>query len=274
MLQRQIDWILSVNELSGYSIYLVAQNYDDCDLEMLPESFIVFRYPFGIGPHRARNLLLEHFYESCDDWMLCMDDDIMVYDKYESSQIFYDILEPGKFRDVDMITGVYGRFQPYTHLNTNKSYIIDNYTFTPRIINSPGGLILYRNVNKYYGFQLWYSDVVDADGRFAGREDMDFLVDSILIINNLGDTKSTIFSHDKNIHDTQVRECLDSFIDKHKDLFFRKSNGTIDYLSFNRRYNKAKPWLSISRGVSIKVPQDDWFTVRHRVGKNRTHRLF
>ena len=75
--RKQLEFFREV--LPDVPIYVVAQNYKDTDYTIDDKiHYLVFES--GIGPANARNELLKLFYNSNEDFMYMLDDDIVFYD--------------------------------------------------------------------------------------------------------------------------------------------------------------------------------------------------
>lgn len=135
-------------------VYCVAQCYDEEDY--LPNVNYI-KFDEGIGPSRARNALLDAFYKSEDDFMLYIDDDNYIYDRYNVKHLFQEIHEyPDKFKLVDMFCGIHGRFSPFTKENEQLD-LNHFYHFKQMPFQTTGELRILRNLRKY-GKELIYYD--------------------------------------------------------------------------------------------------------------------
>ena len=84
-------------------MFIVAQNYTDEDY-CKNNNIKYFKFDKGIGPSKARNILLDYFYNSDEDWMLMCDDDRYFYDYYDIFTFFNELqTNPYKFMQLDYI---------------------------------------------------------------------------------------------------------------------------------------------------------------------------
>ena len=158
-------------------ITVIAQNYKD--IVGLPLKNTTFKhYEAGIGQCAARNILLEEFYASNDDFMLYTDDDTAFYDRYNAVQLFEALhTNPEWFTQVDCFTGIEGRFTPFTAEN-EKLGLEDKWVFKKMQFATSGEFRCIKNVRKYYGMDLFY------DSQLKYGEDLHFRLTKLNKINS------------------------------------------------------------------------------------------
>lgn len=156
-------------------IYVVAQCYDEGDYK---EGINYIKFDEGIGPSRARNELLKSFYESDDDFMLYIDDDNYIYDRYNVKDLFQEIHDnPKKFMMIDIFCGIHGRFSPFT--KENEALDLEHfYHFKQMPFQTTGELRILKNLRKYKKEEIYYDPEVpvgedlDLRIRLEGRNDI------------------------------------------------------------------------------------------------------
>ena len=96
--------ILDMKEITPNTrIYINAQNYKEEDYLDDPQITYLFKHEKGVGAQRARNELLEWFYNSNYEWMIISDDDSFLAPT-ESTKMFFKELEqyPEKFKSIPL----------------------------------------------------------------------------------------------------------------------------------------------------------------------------
>lgn len=254
--QKQHEFLTNFLKINSKDIICVAQNYKKED-NYLDYNYI--KIDEGIGPSKARNIILDKFYNSDYDYLLCLDDDIIFYDYYNIKDLIHEIDDnSNRFYKLDMITGVYPKYYPFKKNNQEDPNILTHYTFIPREINTPGSFTIIRNINKTYNKKIFYREM-DLF-KFEGREDMTFLVDWLksglnaytckqLILKDFGDGYSTLFSKDKDKYKEEVLVCMNNFLKLHD--IKRDLKGNIQWKDFNKVYNKSKAYETIIREHSL-----------------------
>lgn len=136
-------------------VYIVAQCYDEEDYR---PGIHYIKFDEGIGPSRARNELLKAFYASDDDFMLYIDDDNFLYDRYHTKDLFYEIQNhQEKFKYVDMFCGIHGRFSPFT--KENEELDLEHfYHFKRMPFQTTGEFRVLRNLRKYNKPEIYYDE--------------------------------------------------------------------------------------------------------------------
>ena len=147
-INRILDKLLLIIP-EGVKIYVVAQGYDEEDYR--PE-FNYFKFKEGLGPSKARNVLLDEFYKSDDDNMLYIDDG------YHAKDLLYEWhTNPDKFKMIDVCGCVNGRFTPFT--KKNSALDLDNfYHFDKLIFQTTGECRIIKNFRKIGKPLIWYDE--------------------------------------------------------------------------------------------------------------------
>lgn len=260
-IQKQYEFLTTFLQIDAKDIICVAQNYKD-------EDYLDYNYikiDEGIGPSKARNIILDKFYNSDYDYLLSIDDDIIFYDYYNIKDMFEEIDNDNeKFKKLDLICGLFPQYYAFKEANQKDPNILTHYTFKKREINTPGGFIIMKNIKKYYEKVLYYREM-DLF-KFEGREDMSFLVDWLkldlgayvcnqLIMKNLGAQQSTLYSKDKNKYKEEVLVCMNNFLKLHN--IHRDLKGNIMWKEFNKQYNKSQEYIAIPRLNALKELPDN-----------------
>lgn len=260
--QFQIEWLHKL--LPNAPIMCVAQAYEasECDKQFVDYE----RFENGIGAGKARNIILEKFYNSDYDWLFLWDDDTVLYEHYSPEKFLYDIFEnEEKFKNVDAVSALEPEYYPYKKLNYQDKGNLTHYKFEPRVLNSGSATSIIRNIKKFYGKEVYFPNV-DAN-KGEGREDIEFLIAWLklglnwytmqtMIRKSLCFDKSSIFGADTKARDKILMHDLDVICDRYKnDGITRDINGKITWKNFNERYNKSEKVLYIERKEPIEYTE-------------------
>lgn len=259
---KQLDWLHDI--YPNHTINVVAQNYRED--ELLGYSYIQYdRYNEGIGAGPARNVILRKFYSSNCDFLLLCDDDSICYDYYDYKNFMHHIAEdPSHFDGVDSVIPVEPEYYPFKKSVYEDKNNLNYYKFKPRYINSGAAIIFLRNINKYYGKELYFNNI-DAN-KGEGREDIDFTMRWIIegftcyemstwIKKSLCFNYSSIFGDDIKRRDSIIAQDLKEVVKQYSRYLHYKRQGVIDWASFNSVYNKSKSVLYIPRRDAIIIKE-------------------
>ena len=251
--KKQLELLLKLN----CNIYIVAQNYRDTDF-IINSNIYYFKYDSGIGPSQARNCLLNYFYSSDHDFMLCCDDDAYFYDYYNIFDFFNELnMNTQKFNELDYIRGICANKVPFKKTVYEDKNTLDKYVFEDRDTIGTTFIGIIRNLNKYYNKQIYYETMDVSNG--GGYEDKDFCcklklngikthVLKTFITSSYNYTDySTLFSTYEDR--MKVHNENNTYIDnkyKQTDLFVQGK--------LNKKYKDPK--LMIPRDVSINIPDN------------------
>ena len=108
--KNQIDWL--TNLFKDEKITIVSQNYNETDY-IIKDNIQYIKYDKGIGPGKARNVILEKFYNSNDDTLFLLDDDIMMYDYYNVTPLLLDFYYNSSNYKMDAIIPNNPEFMPF-----------------------------------------------------------------------------------------------------------------------------------------------------------------
>lgn len=166
--KRQIEQFLKLN----CPIIIVAQNYKEHEYYS-NSNVLYFKYEQGIGMSTARNILLEYFYNSNEDWMMMCDDDAYYYNYYDIDVFFNELqTNPQKFIQLDFIRGKFASKLPFKKVVYEEPLNTNYYVFKDE--NSIGSLALciLKNYKKYYNKEFYFDVINPKKGE--GYEDKNF----------------------------------------------------------------------------------------------------
>lgn len=253
---KQYEWLTTL--FKGVPIYCVAQSYNDNDYI---DNINYIKYNKGIGAGNARNVILTEFYNSDCDWLFLCDDDTTSYEYYNYRSFINDVINnENKFSGIDAISALEPEYYAYKKLNYMDRNNLTHYKFEPRVLNSGSATSVIRNIKKFYGKELYFSDV-DAN-KGEGREDIEFLIAWLKngftwytmvtwIRKSLCFDKSSIFGSDTKARDRILMHDLDVICQRYKQFGINRVNGKITWKNFNTMYNKSKKVLYIPREQHI-----------------------
>lgn len=280
--QHRISCLNSVIEywhtvLPNETIHIVAQCFTDIDIDCVLNSTLCniefIRVEYGLGPAKARNILLKLFYSSNDKWLVLSDDDVILYDYYEHDKLFYNIYTGvyDKY-NMDIVLTVSPQLRPFKE-KLLKLDVSNYHLFTPSTLSDIPNILLLRNTGTkiYYDENMLNSKI---------PEDAHFLIQAMLNKLNVV-TCLNLIKKDLALYKSTL--CEDETA---KDTYWHKqlSNNLRQYVNdtygvkmsmFSRKYNIAKPFR-IKRDVMYVIP-DRLATIKRRpkcVKKNTIHKLF
>ena len=258
--RTQIEWLHKV--LPNVKITSVLQNYTQDEYDMLgSDMYLSYDTPIGAG--KARNKILEKFYNSDYDWLFLCDDDTILDDKYHYENFIEELSNnEKKFSGIDAVSAIEPEYHPYKKLNYEDKGNLTHFKFEPSELNSGSATSFIRNIKKFYGKEIYFPNI-DAN-KGEGREDMEMLFSWLkagltwynmdtMIRKSLCFDKSSIFGADTKKRDKILMKCLDSICERYaEDGISRGINGQITWKNFNERYNKSQKVLYIKRDKPIE----------------------
>lgn len=201
-IKKQYEWLRSIFKDKTFNI--VAMNYEEDDY--IRDRNINYIKSQPLKPSSARNILLEKFYSSNEDYMLIMDDDIMLYDYYDANSLLLEIdSEPKKFFMIDMIVGNNPIYLPFKKQNwVDRDNIRKYWKFKQAPFNNGLPLAIIKNIKKHKGISLFFIELE----KVKAHEDIDWnfrwaikgftrYVCTCWQIKDLGHNFSTIFSKNR-----------------------------------------------------------------------------
>ena len=212
--QRAYEWLYALKPETS-RMRIVVQNYTKAELALLGEQqATIFETPVGVA--KARNVLLELFYRSNDDYMLIADDDASLYDYYAVGDLLNELHNvPHKFIDkgIHIIKAIEPQYTPFKQVNARLP-LNDMWCFCQAPMGNGGGLFIIANLKKHCGIELYFDEAlpVQAGGE---REDIDFFIRAIkrgisvlecraMVQRNYCNDggKSTVFTGEQDINQT------------------------------------------------------------------------
>lgn len=243
--KKQLNWIKTT--FPDWSIKVVAQNYREEDFSPLVDEYITIDKP--IGPAIARNLLLERFYNSNDDFTIILDDDTIIKDYNDCYTLLRLIDKDHSICKLDMFTGIIPR-------NCGFRYIIfkdierheSNFTFQ----NTPTGIpfLVIRNLKKYHNKEIYFRDYFNRETQTnSTHEDVIFNQDMIhsgmkiaictdLVLSFLDRDTTTISTENKSIE--QVHSDITISTKKELERIFGPEIS--NHRSWLKQYNTIQPY--------------------------------
>lgn len=132
----------------------------------------------------ARNILLEHFYNSDDDYAVFADNDCYLYQgqKYGHNDVFADTFRNIPLRNlehIDLFTALNPKNVPFTKdLENNARLYQTHWSFVPAYIAQ--GLFVLKNLKKFYNTEIYFDNAfVKPDRSILACEDQDFPIQII-----------------------------------------------------------------------------------------------
>ena len=230
---RQLDWAHSQN----LSPIVYAQHYTDDqyrnNVTYIKNNGMLHRQT------EARNILLEHFYKSDDDFAVFADNDCYLYQgsKYGYNDTFiktFTNIPLSNLEHIDLFTAINPKNQPFTKDFAENAKLYEDYwRFTPNYIAS--GLFVLKNLKKHYDMELYFdNNFIRPDRSIIACEDQDFPIQLIhknlgtytcnnIVMKEEGSNTSTWTVDDKLVRQQKTTEGHD-FISKKFDLPIQKQS--------------------------------------------------
>ena len=259
---KQIKWCQS----HDLEIIVYAQDYDEDDY------VDGVTYIKNVGdirpPGHARNKLLEHYYETDDDFCIFADNDCVLYDlpQHKDSIDFTERLRELDIKDFAEI----GLIVPLNPARTafsqdiGKAAYTDNYTFR-RTSRVGGGFMYIKNMKKYANVTPLYDEVIFGfkDGELLPGEDSDFAYSlwqmghgsySTIhaILNEYGRNYSTWIKEDSGRYDQHIEFFVPAMNQKHGQIFLT-GVGTGD---LNKGYSYYGVSTHVNSGTRVRFARD------------------
>ena len=260
--------------IPGEDIHIMAQCFTESDRNLINGNVIWHLSDIGLGPAKARNILLHEFYDSDDKWLILTDDDVILYDYYEPEDIIKDIYE-GKHDDypMDIILAVSPQLRPFKD-RLLKSDVEHYHIFNPSTLSDIPNFMLLRRTNfeLYYDEQMLENNIPE-DATFIIQAIVQYKMKVLICLNfikkNLALYDSTL-CEEETAQDTRWHRELTLNL---KNYIYEKYN--IEMSRFSRLYNKAVPF-TIARKTPYILPERLATVVtRHKKPKtNSLRKLF
>jgi hypothetical protein len=137
-------------------------------------------------PGMARNICLQHFYSSNEDFAIFADNDCVLYDgaKYCDSSNFINIFNNLQIHDLIDIDFFYplnpGRM-PFTKMYNEQKTLFDQYIRFSRHLE-PKSMYFIKNINKHHNKRIYFDtdNFVLHNGHLIAHEDTDFAIQFLL----------------------------------------------------------------------------------------------
>lgn len=248
---RQIEWLKQLFPEETPSV--VAQGYTDNEKLNGVEYDI---YEKGIGSHNARNVILEKFYASNDKWLLMMDDDVAVYDYYDSQEFIRNVYFGNIEIESDIILPLQPEMSPFKELNI-KNGVQYYYTLSRSLATNCPNMMLLRNGLE----KVFFDNTIDLLADDAVPDDNKFIVNCIAlgmrvhradfwIKKSMDRDKSVIYSTDKKENYAQH-----SNLGKNLEKYVTTTYNVESVQKFNKMYNKAVP-IRLKRDKKYELPEN------------------
>lgn len=145
--RQQLSWLRGLFG-KDQAIHVVAQNYDEGDYA---ENIIYTSFEHGIGPAKARNVILRDFYKTSEPFLLMLDDDCMLYDYYDGWKLLLEMRDnPEKFKGLGCVAASNPRYLPFKGENFKDKRVLTHWKFTKRPYNTRAPLAVYSNVKDMF----------------------------------------------------------------------------------------------------------------------------
>ena len=182
---NQLAWC-SQQQLQAH---VLAQEYANSDYA--PQVIYTKNTGALMFPGTARNKLLEHFYNSDQDYAVFADNDSILHsgEQHCDSKNFIELFRTislEKLGSVDALFPVNPANQPFNKTyQENQQLFADNLVFR-RSTAVKGSWFILKNLKKFYGQELYYDQAsfTDSRGKMIGGEDIDFGLQ--MLKNNMG----------------------------------------------------------------------------------------
>jgi len=190
MHSRQVEWIdeiqakMQAKGAPALPWWRVEQCWNDERKELLKSSgdyLESLEYTDRIPLGRARNILLEKFYNSDYDWIVMMDDDMGLYDHYDGYEMLWNLAEP-RFIELARQAYILMPFPAYWNGFTeevNKFGKSETHWLFLRTIHTCTPFACFPNIKKHRGIEVWFDGETECALPGEAPEDLKFGIDWI-----------------------------------------------------------------------------------------------
>lgn len=261
---KQLNWLENALQADVHKVG-VYQNWDEDDynekIQSLNHKWV---YAEGIGPSRARNVILKYFYESNHDWLMLCDDDAEFYNYYSPDVFLRELHKTDKFNDLGMILPHQPTVAPFKKTNYNL-ITKANYVFVKAPLQIGLQICFIPNLRKRGIKELKYFDVEFFE-KVKYAEDALFLHDWVKSGNQLHTLQSLILKLDafnnSSLLGMRSQELRKPFtdqgrieLDKYSDFeLVTRKNGT-QILTSKNVPNKTVQKIIIKREAPIEFTE-------------------
>lgn len=180
--QAQLRWLESVG-FEDYIYYRVEQAYTPEFKSAVETSLNLQSLVFekGLGPAGARNELLKRLYDSDADWLICMDDDRVLYQHYGANNFLKELsINPATVqlaKEGTLVVGVCPARRPFKKNNTDFGKVATHWNLIKGCIDGCLQIACIPNLVKYGYKPVWFNAENDC---FHGiPEDIEFEINWI-----------------------------------------------------------------------------------------------
>lgn len=191
--KKQVDYFIA----KGFDLVIYAQEYEQSDF--IQDSRI--RYIVNEGelklPGAARNILLDDFYSTDEDWCIFADNDSIIRSVGDEDLILTEYIY-NYIADMNMVAIFLGNplFDAYNVILSDKKYSTE-YRFM-KSAKLTTNMFAFKNIAKHNNIRVYFNQELftDPNGGIIMGEDYDFAIN--LLKNNLGVYK-TLNSYAKEL---------------------------------------------------------------------------
>ena len=174
---KQLEWA----RVNNFKIIVLAQEYQ-------PEDYVdgieYIHSDVFLRPCAARNVLLEHFYNSDEDYAVFEDNDtVLKDDEWGTSNAFIRDMRnitQSHFDQIDFVSGINPAIQAYGP-ELQKDIYKTHHVFY-RTIKFSGGFFILKNLRKHKNIRIFFDDVTFSDetGNIVPGEEGDFCINLLM----------------------------------------------------------------------------------------------
>lgn len=169
---RQLKFFKECN----MKIVVYAQEYKDDEFQEGVE-YIINDGKLKLPGH-ARNVLLEKFYNSDQDFAVFADNDSILYfgDKYkygDGADIFSELERTPieNFKNVGGMVPINSINEGYIKESTENIEVYKDFFILKKSTACKGSLMFLKNIKKHHGKEIYFIEMVDHEGNYACGED-------------------------------------------------------------------------------------------------------
>ena len=182
-IETHVKQLNRLNELyPSFDIIQMDQQYEPVDVDtcnsIISNNMRNVRHELHnkLGVSKARNNLLNIFYNSDYEFMMLLDDDTLIYPYYDSSRFFDDLLQFKEHKNVGMIRPLVPSMVPFKKTNyIQKDVIHDYWILNSSLGINPAGMIILSNLKKNFDIEVYFNENMKSENG-EGYEDYDFVL--------------------------------------------------------------------------------------------------
>ncbi len=175
----QLEWCNK--HFNKNDISVVYQNYekDEYNHDLVGNYIDADCSKYKLPPGPARNILLERFYKSDEDWAIFIDNDTILDDRNMGTLhelLDLDLSTFGAINAVNPASLGVGAFTKSFEQGSYKGFnLVDNFIFERCFLH--GGFMIIKNFKKHHGVELYFDDGTRLPN--SGGEDNVFGIDVV-----------------------------------------------------------------------------------------------